>query len=95
MQKTLVLAVPPQAGLLEGFSSGVISLANYVHLHNDDTRVVFADFGPLSPRRLSESVGEILKDASSPVFVGITGTTADYQNMLRTAEAFKSWDPAW
>jgi anaerobic magnesium-protoporphyrin IX monomethyl ester cyclase len=94
MQKTLVLAVPPQAGLLEGFSSGVISLANYVHLHNDDTRVIFADFGPLSPRRLSESVGEILKDASGPVFVGITGTTADYQNMLRTAEAFKNCDPS-
>jgi anaerobic magnesium-protoporphyrin IX monomethyl ester cyclase len=93
MQKTLVLAVPPQAGLLEGFSSGVISLANYVHLHNDDTRVIFADFGPVSARRLSESVEGILKGAVGPVFVGITGTTADYQNMLRTAEAFKTLDP--
>jgi anaerobic magnesium-protoporphyrin IX monomethyl ester cyclase len=92
MLKTLLLAVPPQAGLLEGFSSGIISLGSYISVVNTDTQVKFVDFSRTSLGRLSDQVCETLTDISGPVFVGITGTTASYQSMLQTAQAFKQHD---
>jgi anaerobic magnesium-protoporphyrin IX monomethyl ester cyclase len=89
----VLLVAPPQGGLLEGFSSGLIALANYLQLDERDVRVKFLDLGPVSARRLSDCVRDALKDVSYPVFVGITGTTASYQNMLHTARAFKQHDP--
>jgi anaerobic magnesium-protoporphyrin IX monomethyl ester cyclase len=92
MQKTLVLAVPPQAGLLRGFSSGIIALGNYIRLYDRDTQVIFADFGHLSSCQLTENIGRVLKDVCPKVIVGITGTTAEYQSMLHTARTFKEHD---
>jgi radical SAM superfamily enzyme YgiQ (UPF0313 family) len=93
MAKTLLLAVPPQAGLLEGFAAGVISLGNYVGLANPDTEVRFVDLTHIPPGQLSNAVAETLKDVTDPVFVGITGTTASYHSMLQTARAFKQHHP--
>jgi anaerobic magnesium-protoporphyrin IX monomethyl ester cyclase len=92
-KKTLLLVVPPQAGLLEGFSAGIIALGNYIRLYNDDTDVMFVDLGSIPPSLISEYVRQTLQGRSGSVFAGITGTTASYQNMLRTAEAFKKCDP--
>src|ERR1700719_4488609 len=92
-KKTLLLVVPPQAGLLEGFSSGIIALGNYIRLNNDDTRVIFVDLGNIQPSLIPEYVRKRLRGRSGLVFAGITGTTASYQNMLRTAKAFKDCNP--
>jgi radical SAM superfamily enzyme YgiQ (UPF0313 family) len=91
-KKTLLLVVPPQAGLLEGFSAGIISLGNYIRLYNSDTEVVFVDLGNIPPSLISEYVQGTLKGRSGLIFAGITGTTASYQHMLRTAKAFKECD---
>jgi radical SAM superfamily enzyme YgiQ (UPF0313 family) len=87
--RTLLLVVPPQRGLLEGFSTGLIAIANYVHQHDPAINVRLLDFGLLNAGDLAEHVSEALLAAEGRVFVGITGTTASYQSMLATARAFK------
>jgi radical SAM superfamily enzyme YgiQ (UPF0313 family) len=87
--KTLLLVMPPQGGLLEGFSSGLVALGNYVGLNNKDTQVRLVDLGLVPPSRMVDFVQAELQDLSGLVFAGITGTTASYQNMLLTAKAFK------
>jgi hypothetical protein len=84
-KKTLLLVVPLQAGLLEGFSAGIIALGNYIRFYNDDTDVIFVDLGSIPLSLISESVRQRLQGRSGLVFAGIAGTTASYQNMLRTA----------
>jgi radical SAM superfamily enzyme YgiQ (UPF0313 family) len=87
--KTLLLVVPPQAGLLEGFSAGIIALGSYIRHYNNDTEVIFVDLGSIPPSLISEYIQRTLTGRSGLIFVGITGTTASYQSMLRTAKAFK------
>jgi radical SAM superfamily enzyme YgiQ (UPF0313 family) len=87
--KTLLLVMPPQGGLLEGFSSGLVALGNYVVRNNKDIQVKLVDLGPVPPSRMVDFVQAELQNLSGLVFAGITGTTASYQNMLRTAQAFK------
>jgi hypothetical protein len=93
MRNTLLLVMPPQLGLLEGFSSGLIALGNYVKLHNKDTSVRLLDLAEVAPARTSECVRAALQGLSGTVFAGITGTTAGYQSMLSTAQAFKECSP--
>lgn len=92
-RKTLLLVVPPQAGLLEGFSAGIIALGNYIRLYNSDTEVIFVDLGNIPPSLISKYVQGTLERRSGLIFAGITGTTASYQHMLRTAKAFKDCNP--
>src|SRR4030081_1881438 len=89
MSKTLLLVMPPQLRLLEGFSSGLIALGNYIKLHNKDANVRLLDLAEVAPSRIFECVQAALQGLSGTIFAGITGTTAGYQSMLRTAKAFK------
>ncbi|MGA7806958.1 B12-binding domain-containing radical SAM protein [Bradyrhizobium sp.] len=89
MKNTLLLVMPPQLGLLEGFSSGLIALGNYIKLHNEDTSVRLLDLAEVAPGDTSKCVQAALQGLSGTVFAGITGTTAGYQSMLSTAQAFK------
>lgn len=90
---TLLLVVPPQRGLLEGFVNGLISIANFIALHAPDIDVRLLDFGRMRADQVSEAAAIALSEASSRVVVGITGTTACYQSMLATAMEFKRRDP--
>jgi len=94
MSKTLLLVVPPQRGLLEGFSTGLISLGNYARLTDKTLVVRFLDLGNIAHEELSDRVSEAALQAKGRLFVGITGTTASYQSMLRTAACFKALDPS-
>src|SRR5882762_3211415 len=76
--------MPPQAGLLEGFSAGLIALGNYIRLYVPDVLIKIVD---LAIDQIS------LQNLPEPIFVGITGTTASYQSMLRTAKTFKACNP--
>jgi hypothetical protein len=90
----LLLVVPPQRGLLEGFSTGLIAIANYVRRHQSSIKVSLLDFGLLGDEDLDRPISEALLGATGRVFVGITGTTASYQSMLATARAFKRLQPS-
>jgi anaerobic magnesium-protoporphyrin IX monomethyl ester cyclase len=43
---------------------------------------------------LEDRAADAIREANGPIFVGITGTTADYQSMLATARAFRTKHPA-
>ncbi len=93
-KKTLLLIMPPQQGLLNGFAAGLISLANYVKARLPGLRVSILDLSVHSfdtakaeiPRTLAESQGD-------PPFVGITTTTASYQSALEIARLVKQAAP--
>jgi anaerobic magnesium-protoporphyrin IX monomethyl ester cyclase len=87
---SLVLVVPPQLGLLEGFSSGLISLANFTQTALPAACVQLLDLSLATWEQVSFEVKEVCCDVGGPIFVGITTTTASYQSALRTARAFKS-----
>tara|TARA_R110000782_G_scaffold23881_9_gene62044 strand:- start:5707 stop:7221 length:1515 start_codon:yes stop_codon:yes gene_type:complete len=93
MTKTLILVTPPQKGLLEGFSTGLIALGNYVRQYGDGINVRFLDLGLIPTSAITKSVASELRSTSGQVFFGITGTTASYQGMLATASAVKALAP--
>ncbi len=75
LEKTLVLVVPPQKGLLEGFSTGLIALGNYVRLFDDNIRVQFLDLSLADLRDIADPISQCLLAGRGRVFVGITSTT--------------------
>ena len=76
MNQTLVLVVPPQLGLLEGFANGVISLANYILQQLPSLRVEVLDLGVASPEAAEAAVQWAVAQAKGPLVLGITTTTA-------------------
>lgn len=92
--RTLVLVVPPQHGLIEGTSAGLIAIANYVSNHAPTIVVRLVDFARLGFREMAAAVSQEVLAAQGRLFIGITGTTASYQGMLATARAFKQAEPS-
>lgn len=92
--RTLLLVVPPQRGLLEGFSTGLIAIGNFIRQHDKAVHVRLLDFGLLTEKQMGDQASAALLAAEGRVFVGITGTTASYQSMLTTARVFKALDPS-
>lgn len=88
-ETTLLLVVPPQRGLLEGFSTGLVAIANYISRKAPAIDIQFLDLGLAEDHDLEAVISEALLKARGRIFVGITGTTASYQSMLRTAAVFK------
>jgi radical SAM superfamily enzyme YgiQ (UPF0313 family) len=94
---TLILVMPPQFGLLGGFATGLISLANYVRANQANVPKIEVQLLDLSSTPLS-SLQEVIRQSqisgrisfSSQTVVGVTTTTASYQAALATASAFKS-----
>ncbi len=94
---TLILVMPPQFGLLGGFATGLISLANYIQANQANVPKIEVQLLDLSSTPLS-SLQEVIRQShisgrisfSSQTVVGITTTTASYQSALATASAFKS-----
>ncbi len=52
MPTTVLLVVPPQRGLLEGFASGLVAIANYLALQAPDLRVRLLDYARLDLHQL-------------------------------------------
>ena len=84
--KRLLLIMPPQQGLLNGFAGGLISLANFA---GDRLCQLQTDILDLSRHTLGHSEPLIRKaiqeTSGSRLFVGITTTTASYQSALQIA----------
>lgn len=96
MKKTtrLILVMPPQLGLLKGFSTALIDLANYVAIQLPDVQIELLDLSAISPEDVSKEINPKGFTHEANLFVGITTTTASYQAALATARAFKSLAPA-
>ena len=90
---SLFLVVPPHLGLLEGFSNSLVSLANYVQLYETKVEVHLVDLGLTPLDQLTPEVRRALSLAEGLCFVGVTTTTATYQNTLAVARAFKMVNP--
>lgn len=92
-RQNLILVHPPQAGLLEGFSAGLISLANYITQTVPAVEVTLLDLGLTPLNRLLEEVRNALRGQSEPLWVGISTTTATYQSALAVARAVRQLNP--
>lgn len=89
----LYLIIPPERETLEGFSSGLISIANYVRDNlGAAINLEIHDLSRVLPRDMGNRLG-FLRETLSPVFVGITTTTATYQSALGVARWVKKHNP--
>ena len=90
----LLLVMPPQKGLLEGFSSSLVALAGYLRHNAPDIPVDLVDFGTVDESGLASEIPELIESSrGQQLFVGLTTTTASYQAALRVARLFKFFDP--
>ena len=84
-----MLVMPPQAGLLKGFSTGLISIANFVKESMPYVKVKIVDLSQTPWKGLRKKIETFIDRKPGKVFVGITTTTASYQSALETARVFK------
>lgn len=87
---TLLLVMPPQAGLLSGFATGLISIANHVQAQVSEIEVQLLDLSETRLSGLREAIFESRISLAKNTIVGITTTTASYQAALAVASAFKT-----
>ena len=87
---TLILVMPPQAGLLGGFATGLISIANFVRRRLDSIQLQLLDLSSDSIALVQSAVLRKGIRFAKHTIVGITTTTASYQAALSVASAFKS-----
>ena len=93
MKRNLVLVNPPQRGLLNGFTRGLIDLANYVAAGAPEVEVSILDLA-LTPREnLIDEARSAMSSAGPGTIVGITTTTASYRASLHVARAIKNIKP--
>lgn len=85
MSQRVILVNPPQRGLLEGFSSSLLTLADYLARHAPEVRVSILDLGLSSEDSIADDVRRRLGDCSGRPVIGITATTASYQMALAVA----------
>lgn len=91
---SLILVMPPQAGLIKGFATGLISIANHVASHLPELAVEILDLSETPPDNFPTKIRPLVERMPGVLFVGITTTTASYQSGLRTARAFKEASPS-
>ncbi len=90
----LVLIAPPQKGLLDGFPSGLIALANWVRLEVPGVPVELLDLSSTSPGDVGPCVKNAVAHAGNrPILAGVTATTASYQSALHVVRVVKRVAP--
>lgn len=89
----LILIHPPQLGLMEGFSTGLVSLANYVASHHPGAEIQLLDLGLTGPADLASTIAAQLATDEARVVVGISTTTASYRSALLVARTAKQLAP--
>lgn len=88
-KKKLLLIIPPQEGLLKGFATGIVSLAEYLeeYFPPEELSIKILDFSLYSYDEVK--IHSIEYSSYTNLIVGITTTTASYQASLYTAQQFK------
>jgi len=90
----LILIMPPQLGLLGGFSTSLIPLAAFVAEQLPVVQIELLDLSEIVLLDVEERIRETLLSMScSRLIVGITTTTASYQSALTVARAVKKLQP--
>ena len=89
--KHLILVAPQQFGLIEGFTCGLVSLANYASQRIPELDVQLLDLSHIPTPEIKSEILSVWPE-SGTLFVGITTTTASYQSALRIAQTFKDID---
>ncbi|MBX3451340.1 MAG: cobalamin-dependent protein, partial [Planctomycetaceae bacterium] len=84
---------PPQQGLLEGFSSGLVALANFASTKLPSVNIRLMDLGLADEDGLKCQIQQAVSESAGILFVGITTTTASYQSALKVADLFKRTSP--
>ena len=85
---SLFLIDPPRAGLLEGASHGLTSLANWIERNTSSVSVTLLDWSALPFDRIPVAVFREVR-AHKQIVVGITCATATYQSALAVAQIFR------
>lgn len=89
----LLLIMPPQSGLLNGFAAGLISLANFVRAKMPDVTTEILDLSTDSFYEAERHLRCSLDRGDLRLFVGITTTTAGYQAALQVANIVRDASP--
>lgn len=89
----LLLIIPPQLLLMEGFRTALVALAAYVHRKLPELEIKLLDLSAVSPPAVQSRLKEELGRGSGRTVVGISTVTADYQAALGVAETLKVLDP--
>ncbi|NOT50242.1 MAG: radical SAM protein [Chitinophagaceae bacterium] len=94
VRKLLLLIIPPQKGLLKGFATGIVSLAEYLSQKKAESfvDVQIIDYSQDTPE---EVFIDSLKYAGvENLVVGVTTTTASYQSAIDVAKSYKQNIPS-
>jgi len=88
-RKRLLLIIPPQKGLLKGFATGIVSLAEYLALKQNeiDTDIEILDYSLFGADEVK--IHSLDYANIENLIVGVTTTTASYQSALYVAKNFK------
>lgn len=89
----LVLVMPPQIGLLKGFSTGLISLANYVEARLPEIQTDLLELSAIPKDKIEEEIIKRSLVSGENLVIGITTTTASYQAALEVARVVKRLAP--
>lgn len=91
--KELVLVNPPNPCDLKGFSGGLLTLKLWAERYTPGLVTTILDEEFTEIGGLEKSIGEKISSTGERPYVGITATTASYQNSLKTARAIKRLRP--
>jgi len=88
-RKKLLLIIPPQKGLLKGFATGIVSLAEYLALKQTEieTDIEILDYSLFGADEVK--IHSLDYAHIENLIVGVTTTTASYQSALYVAKNFK------
>jgi radical SAM superfamily enzyme YgiQ (UPF0313 family) len=89
----LVLVVPPQVLVMEGFRTALVALAAYVRRKLPDLQIRLLDLSGVPRTSLREVLQAEIKKGDGRTVVGISTVTADYRSALSVATELKAIDP--
>lgn len=89
---TILLIVPPQHLVMEGFRTALVALASYLKRHQPELDVKLLDLSSIRRSEIKSSLEGSLRDTSGRVLAGISTVTADYQAALAVAKELKALD---
>jgi anaerobic magnesium-protoporphyrin IX monomethyl ester cyclase len=89
---TLLLIIPPQRLVMEGFRSALVALGAYIHRKLPTMDIRLVDLSAVHLSKVAGSLSDELRSVRGRVLAGISTLTADYQAALKVAGELKKLD---
>ncbi len=90
IDKRLLLIMPPQPHLMAGFTTGLISIKEYLLNNNCNVDIVVKDFSSDTHKDVKQwLLTTVEKNTDTQTYLGITCTTATYQSALLVSKNAK------